>query len=823
MHMKTLRLIIFPLHKKVFSMKTYIFSLFIFALQLFGQEIRISGSVNDAESTAPLMGATVAAIEKSTGKVLAGTATEKSGRFALTVNRKAEDFRLRISFVGYSPYAADSINPRDGKADLGVITLSPSSATTGAVYVKGQKPMIEFHIDKQVINMEEVPGSNSGSVSDALKNTGIVEVEPTTSKISIRGNSNVTILIDGKPQAMADNLLSQMPATYVDKVEVITTPSAKDDPEGDGGTINIITKKERRDNFNGSLSAFSSTQNLGFGNFVFNYRKNAWNFFSSGNSYFGELRRTSDIQRTNYFSTALHSQTSATENIMRGYMAGLKLGFDYDIDTMNSLTVTSNWNKTHGKMINIAHNTNYNLAGSQTYSYYVDDNGNGDFNNYTVSSNYKHKMPEKGHEITADLFYSDMRNSMDNLMKTSVSYLPAFPALQKGVNDVSNKTLILNSDYVFPTQLYGKIEAGYKFTRRDRRTELQSGNYSYLSESYSDSLRLSNIFDYTENIHAVYSSYTNKLSIIEYKLGLRVENTETDGKQHMSNEIFSTRYTSLFPSLGLAYKFTEMFQIAFNASRKINRPQMEMINPFVRVNGPNNITRGNPRLEPTYTNSFELKVNPLLNIYYNTSKGRPSSLTTNVDDSVSVTTTINSAASNNYGFEITFPLINEPRFPIKLPEWFKMATLRISYNRLREEGKYLSEAYSIDRPTWRFNGNLSVVLWEGINAMTYYNIALRSEDARYKNGKVVFVGLMLSKEFFDKKLQISLMANDIFDNARPSVETFGTNFYSNAKNKFVGSRSVGLSLRYNFNDFANRQEKTIDDGRDKDEGLFNNR
>jgi hypothetical protein len=385
---------------------------------------------------------------------------------------------------------------------------------------------------------------------------------------------------------------------------------------------------------------------------------------------------------------------------------------------------------------------------------------------------------------------------------------------------VNNKTVILNTDYVNPTETFGKIEAGYKFTLRNRKATLENLNYSYYTGIYYDSLNQSNVFTYRENIHALYLSYSNKISVIDYKLGLRDEQTLTDGVQEVTGEEFRTNYNSLFPTFGLAYKMNEIFQLSFNAARKINRPQMEMINPFVKVNGPNSITVGNPRLTPTYTNSFELKFNPILNLYYNDSKGRPSTISTNVNDSITVNTTINSASNKNYGFELTIPIINDPKFPVKLPDWLGMFNVRIAYMRFIENGSYSTEIYSIKRDSWKFSGNCNLNLWWDINLIFYYNIALKTFDDRYRTNASPFAGMFIKKEFFDKKLTIGLNINDLFDAMRPVNETYGSNFYSYSKSNTWRSRNVGLSARYNFNDFTNHQEKEVDDGRDKDGGIF---
>jgi hypothetical protein len=797
-----------------------VLNFFVFTYTISAQTHTITGNIKDFKSGTPMQGVTVALYSKTNQKVLGGTSSNENGLFTLKSSFKEKDILIRFSFIGYETKQIDSIDFLNNKADLGTILLKPSSIMKSAVEITGQKPMVEFYVDKQVINMDQVPGAQSGSVSDALRNTGIVEVDPASSKISIRGNSNVNILIDGKPQPMADNLLSQMPASYIDKVEVITTPSAKDDPEGDAGTINIITKKEHHDNYNGTFAFYSATQQIGMLSSAINYRKGSLNLFGSANGYWGKFTKYTNGERINYLSNILHSQNSIGQSLTQGYMSNVKLGLDYDFDTLNSLSFTGNYYKTNGKMIISADNINYNLAGIESYSYSTKDDGHGDFNNYNISADYKKKFDTKGHEITADAFFTTVVNSTHDLLTTGFSYLPLYPGLQNNNNDVNNKTVILNTDYINPTETLGKIEVGYKFTFRDRKAALANLNYSYFTGAYSDSLNLSNIFRYRENIHAFYLSYSNKISVIDYKLGLRDEQTLTDGVQEATGEEFKRDYNSLFPTFGLAYKMNELFQLSLNAARKINRPQMEMINPFIKVNGPNNITRGNPQLAPTYTNSFEFKFNPFLNIYYNDSKGRPSSISTNINDSITVNTTINSASNKSYGFELTIPIINDPKFPVKLPDWLGMFNVRIAYNRFIENGSYLSEIYSIKRDSWKFSGNCNLNLWWDINVIFYYNIALKTEDDRYRTNASPFAGMFIKKDFLDKKLTIGFNINDLFDAMRPVNETYGSNFYSYSKSNTWRNRNIGLSIKYNFNDFTNHQEKEVDDGRDKDGGLF---
>ncbi|MGA7721489.1 MAG: TonB-dependent receptor [Ignavibacteriaceae bacterium] len=804
--------------KSILSFLLFIF----FAYSTLAQTRFITGIVRDAQNHAQIEGVTIAVYSKSNQKVLGGTSTNEKGSFKIKCTFKEKNIALRLSFIGYETIKIDSLAFINNNSDIGTVELTPLPIILNSVEIKAQKPMIEYHTDKQVINIDQVPGSESGSVSDALNNTGIVDVDPSTSKLSLRGNSNVKILIDGKPQEMADNLLSQMPASYIDKIEVITTPSAKDDPEGDAGIINIITKKETGQNYNGTFSMAGTSMDVGYGSLDLNYRKKSFNIFGSAITYLGRYTRLSSGNRTNYLSDILHSQTYDGNILTRGYMSSFKLGLDYDFDSLNSVSLTGNFNKTHGKMTNSNDYANYDINNYQTYLYNTIDDGKGDFNNYTFSTDYKRKFNSGGHEWSADVFISNMFNNTHDLLTTEYSYLPLNPALQLNDNDVHNKTLILNTDYVNPIESFGKIEAGYKFTLRDRRAALVNNNYSYLSGDYYDSLGLSNIFRYRENIHAVYLAYTNKISFIEYKLGLRDELTFTDGLQETTGEEFKTDYNSLFPSLGISYKISDLFQFSFNAGRKINRPQLDMINPFIKVNGPNNITIGNPRLAPTYMNSYELRFNPIVNIYYTDSKGRPSSISTNIQDSITVNTTINSTSNKTYGAELTIPIINDPKFPVKLPGWFSMFNVRISYNHLSENGGYLTEVYSINRDSWKFSGNCNLNIWWDITAIFFYNIALKTEDERYRTGATDNANLYFKKDFLDKKLTIGLILKDIFNDVHPVNETYGSNFYSYNRSETIRSRNIGITFRYNFNNFTNRHEKEIDDERDKSDALFKN-
>jgi hypothetical protein len=750
------------------------------------------------------------------GKTIGGASTDKEGKFNIGIMRE-DKITIRFSMVGYETKEIDTLLSEKSE-NLGTIKLKSTSILLSDVVIKTARPMVEYFIDKQVINIERVPGS-SGSVADALRNSGIVDVDQATNKVSIRGNSEVKILIDGKPMQMAENILGQLPASSVDKVEVITSTSAKDDPEGDAGILNIITKTGALGNYNGAISLTASNVNMNFGNLMFNIRTGKFNFFGNVMGGLGKMRFDNKIDRTNYNSQNFYLQKSRGISNMEGFLTNIKAGFDFDYDTATTFTLSGNLYKLKYDQDINTNNNIFNQSERFLYYYLLQNNGNMDNTNYTMTGFVKRKFNSKGTEFTLDAFYSNLKNDFDTELKTEYAFNPDYPMIQKTINNIRNNTLIVKSDFVNPTDI-GKFETGYHFTFRDRGNDYNISNYSYLHKSWFDSLNYSNIFNYKENIHALYLMYTNNINKFEFKAGLRAEQTFTTGNQATSGEMFKSEYSSFFPSVMLAYKLSEQMQINFNISRRINRPRMEYINPFSVYNGPNNFSRGNPKLEPTYVNLYEFKLAQFLNLYHSNSKGNPQLVETTLSDSVTINTRINMSSVKTYGLELTIPYINSPQFPFKLPDFVTFIYLRYNLNKSIQSGNYLTEDLSYSRVFWNFSANAGFRIWYDLDIMFSCRYMPNLKDERnysYANTYLVFV---LSKDFWDKKLKVSLVFNDILNSNKRRNETFGSNFHTYAENINVNNKGIFLSVNFSFNDFKNRRERNVDDGRDKtDEGF----
>jgi outer membrane receptor protein involved in Fe transport len=791
---------------------------FVFALLLavvsFPQTKTYTGTVSDSLTADKLPGVNVVSITKEDSTVYTGAATDADGKFILKVPVSRDVF-LRVSMVGYKTRDIELPETKD-ETELGNILLSQSAVTLSDIEVRGVKPMLEYEVGKVVVNIDKVPG-NTSSVSDALKNTGLIDVDPQSKKISVRGSSAVNIMIDGRPVPMADELLSQMPASYIEKAEITTVPSAKEDPEGAAGILNIITKKNTSDNYNGSVSLSGSTQKFGYGNIMLNYKKGSFNVNGGFMGFMGSMANTMTSRRINNNSSSLHYINTASESNFDPNMKGFNLGLDYDPDTVNNFSVTGSYNqmKFSGKSDAFAGNYDENYL--PVYNYLQISERDIDFKSYTYTAYYRRKFDQKGHELTADAYYLKQDNTNNTGMSTAYNYLAGYPELQETDRHEKNNTVILKTDYVNPSETIGKFEAGYRFTFRDRENVYENSNFSYPANSWIDSLSLGNTFKYKEIINAAYLTYSQKIYVFDVKAGLRLEQTLTEGDQVKTHEVFKSDYTSLFPSLNVAYKLTDLYQLSFNAARRITRPVMDQINPFTFVTAPNQVFRGNQKIEPTYTNVFEIGLSTLLKFYYNDTKGRTTSFTTVESDTISVSTWINSIATKTYGAEFNMPIMNGPTSPVTLPDWLTMININASYQYMTEEAGYMSDDYNISRNVYRLGGNLNLKLWYDVDASFYISYNPKQRDDRFVTKSTTYAGLSFSKNYFDRKLNISLFFNDLFNSSQFSTETITDAFYSSLRYAMHNSRSVGISVRYSFNDFKMKNERTVDDGRDRTE------
>jgi len=790
----------------------FIFFIFILSRFVYPQSVNnfsLTGGVVDSALGTGLIGANVTVLSRSDGKILSQATCNEKGYF--TMEKISEsNVRAKFSMLGYQTKVIDSI-PLEKTYRLGVIKLRSTLILMPEAVVSSIKPMIEFQVDRQIINMDQVPGS-TGSLTDALKNTGSVEVDPQSSAITVRGQS-VKIQMDGRPFEMPASMLAQLPASMVDQVELILSPSAKESAEEGAYILNIISKKGNPDSYSGSISLNTSTNTRTYGSLNLNYKTGKFNFFGAFFGGFADMTNISSSEKFNYNSNSLYHQKSEGENKFNGYMGYYKLGFDYTLDDNNSFTLYGTIPQykfsTGGTSLSIVEN---NLLQPQ-YDYLNKSNSIYRSNAFSLYGFYKKKFDAKGHELTFDSYVTKMVNPSNSELNTGYSYNPRSPQLHNSNTDEKASTFISKIEYVIPTSL-GKFESGYHFTFRTRENDYSSFDFSYTQNNWNDSLGLSNLFSYKENIHALYITYSKEFGKIGIKTGVRAENLTTNGEQKTTGNNFSGSYLNFFPNINLSYKFNDLFQLTFNAFRRVRYPQMYYVNPFKTYNGPNNYTAGNPAIKPSFIHSYAVSLSQYVNVYYVYTTGLFDYVMANVNDSVTFNSPVNLSSNKTYGVELTLPYYNSPMMPFHLPDFISMINVQIGYTYQKKIGTYLTE----DLSDWGYrkwmNVNLGLKLWWEVDASFYFRFTPKTESKKYVSNRQTDLSLYLSKSVWGNKLKINLSVSDLLNSNKYDRQTLGTDFLYRSSYIPYRSRSISIGLTYMMNDFKDRRDRSLDDGRD---------
>lgn len=802
--------------KKDFEMKLFYisFSLFLIIFDItFAQKqintYKLSGTVIDLTANKALSKATILVSSRPETKELTGATTDEKGYFNIP-NIHERYIRAKFSMVGYQSQVIDSIDLAETPG-IGLIKLIQTSVVMPEVVIRSIKPMIEIKIDKQIINMDRVPGSN-GTLIAVLRNSGAVEVDPKSNTLSIRGQA-VKIQIDGHSFDLSQDELSTMPADMFDQAEVILSPGAKESAEGGAYILNLISKKSVLDNLNGSFGLGSSTSNRHSISTNLNYKSNKLNTFGSFSGILGGNKNTSSSNQTNYQSINLYNQTSNGNYRNDFYKVTGKLGIDYNYNEKNLFTLFANTMYYKGTSENLYDNLIRNNQAIMQYSF--ENRGNSDFSGYSnsVTGSYQRKFGREGHELTLDLYYVNLGIPSDNFINVFYSSKPDFPEKQHSNTDLRSNSFVFRLNYMFPF-FSGNIETGYNFSTRNRENDYNSLNYSYLQNNWLDSMKLSNLFRYKEKIHALYVSYAVKSDKFEIKTGLRAEDLLTDGRQLTTNENFSKDFLNLFPNFNIAYKFNKSWQLTFNTFRRVTYPQLDYINPFRIYNGPNNYSEGNPGLEPYFISSYGLSLSQYLNVYYVQSTSLVSNVTTVLDDSISFNRYINLSSGKTYGMELNLPYYNTPSSLFHLPEFLSMCNLQFSYRYYRQNGQYINENMTYINKAWNLRSQMSLKLPYDVNGMLSFYYIPGTSNIRTKTSTLRLLSISFNRGFMDHKLKVGLSFSDILNTLKTSSESFGSNYYIISNSSVVNSRSVTISFTYMFNNFKERNDKNLDDGRD---------
>ena len=691
------------------SIKLLLFCIFIFGIsatyaqipgaagnrgQMGGQNMNMGhfyGKVLESVNNKPLEAASVLLIQnkfdtatkKRKDVIVAGLLTDKKGDFSLENLNIMSQYKLRITAIGFKPYeekVAFEINMGAAKPggdmsgmlnaidkDLGNLTLTPDAQQLENVTVSASKALFTMNIDRKVFNVEKNLTSVGGTAVDVMKNVPSVNVD-IDGNVTLR-NASPQIFIDGRPTTLT---LEQIPADEIASIEIITNPSAKFDASGGGaGILNIVMKKNRKAGYNGNINAsIDSRGRPGFGGDI-NIKQNKINFFARARVNSRKSISIVNSDRTNFLNNDTISLFTQNNNpINKGFFAFGRGGFDYFIDNRNTLTVGATYVTGRFKntdLIHIDRDTLYqnNLLVSDFG--YRDTRTEFMFQNTGANISFKHNFAKPNKEWTVDANYNLSKN--DNAGDYNTQYFnpnnsPKTAAIvERTGGGGTTKFFTVQSDYVNPITENIKIEMGIRGALRNYVSSLSNfiqdgtGKYVLLPN-------FSNNYEFTDQVYAAYTTFSQKIKDFTYQLGLRVESSSYTGTLTSTNQKFKNEYPfSLFPSMFMTYKVNDKSDLQVNYSRKINRPNFFQLIPNYDVSDPLNLSIGNPNLIPEFTNLAEIayqtqfakKTTFLASVYFKNTNN----LITNYqyrDPKVNnelVSSFINANKSYNVGLELT--------------------------------------------------------------------------------------------------------------------------------------------------------------------------
>ncbi|MDB9966784.1 TonB-dependent receptor [Flavobacteriaceae bacterium] len=788
-------------------------------------EVIVTGTVTDSETNIPLEYATISVFNVNSEDAINGVITDSNGEFSIELSKGNYDFKVEFISFKIKYYRNITVN---NPLSLGTIELSIDENILDEIEVIGEKTEIEIKLDKTVYNIGKDLTLKGSSVSDVLDNLPSIEVD-IEGNVSLRGNESVRILINGKPSGLvgisSNEALKQFPSESVEKVEVITSPSARYNAEGTAGIINIILRRSKLTGFNGSLSLNSGYPERYGVSANLNYRTKKLNFFNN----IGYNTRTSEgsfINETEYYTNQAINNF-LNENGVRGSERNsnyLNTGIEYFISDKTSVVGSYVFRKSDG-FTNNTNNVNQNFNSISKFSERLEKESEIDDTN-EFSINLTHDFNKEGHVLTMD--YQKEKSSENENGFISNSQLK--PILTKYLSEKVNTDEIQESelfkiDYVLPIKKDGQFELGFRRSNQHQDIDYLAKNED-LNGNFINDLNLSNTLLYNEKVNAFYTQYGNKKNKFSYLLGLRYEESKTAVKQLANNTNNVKNYNDFFPTLNLSYQIKENETITFGYNRRIRRARSYFINPFPSKSSATNIFQGNPNIDPTYSNGIDLgylkryeKLTLNGSIYYRKETGVFTFISENTGDFVLVNeilvpvlrrTPINLASNKQIGLELNANFNQSKNWRLNGSlNFYESETL----------GEYMGIVYDSKNLTWsgRLSNNLK--LFSSVDWQTSFRYRAPQKTAVSERKASIYSNTAFSKDLLKDKITLTFKVNDIFETGKWRIESFNENYRSYSESNWRGGRTLELNLIYRFNQ-KKKETRNSGDYNDYSEGGF---
>ena len=767
-------------------MKRLIVVLFLFGLSISGfsqqpggkkfKKIKIEGVVIDKETQDPLEYTTISLLNDSSPDLIQGGITDKNGKFIIEVF--PGKYNITLEYIGFDKIILkDKVISID--EDFGIFELEIVTESLNEVELVGERTEVEIRLDKRIYNVGKDITVRGGSVADVLDNVPSVSVD-VEGNVALRGNQNVRILINGKPSGLVGlsgpQGLRSLPAESIEKVEVVTSPSARYEASGTAGILNVILKKEELEGFNGSFIFNGGVPTTYGGNATLNWRTKKINIFSTTSLRDSESRGGGDFESENFNPVRFVNEDRDYQRNRKSIF--FNLGAEYYFNDDTSLTISGFVRTSDNESNNNTKIDDLNAAGVV-----VDQFGRYQFeeeidNSQQFTTNFTKKFDDKGHELVIEFQTESSEEDESDLAENTSTFN------QESDTFEDQSRTLLQMDYVWPVNENTQFEIGYRGDFSLQETDYNV--FDLLDNGRTPNTELTNFLGFTQKINAAYAQFGKKINKFSYLIGLRMEKTHIEINQKTAKIFKEKDYTDWFPTLNFSFEFNEKENITLGYSRRIRRPRSWSLNPFRSLTSLTFFRQGNPDLDPSYSNLFDLgylkrwnKFTFNSSVYYQKATQVIERITETTGELVVVSvdplvelpefrsTSVNLSENIRTGTE--FILTYSPKRQVRLSG---------NFNIFYSETIGFYKGVPLDRKivSWFMRFNSSFPMAFGINTqLNGFYFGPRANAQTESKGVVSFSGA-LNKPMFKDKATLSFRVSDIFNSSRRKSTTETADF-----------------------------------------------
>lgn len=783
----------------------------------------IMGKIVEKSTGQPVAFANVATFRSGNPEILTGINSEEDGSFILSELDYGR-YDLIISFLGYEELIIKNIeiSSQDRLAKLGEVILTESVNQLQEVQVTAERELIQMGLDKKVYNVSRDLSSTGGDASEVLKNIPSVTVD-VDGNVSLRGSENVRIMIDGRPSGLVGMdrraVLQQLPAGMIEAVEVMTNPSAKYSPEGMSGIINIITKKQNKKGFNLIANVNAGTNGTLDGGLNLNYRTGKFNFFSNYSARYSDNWRRGISERQTFLAdtTFFVDNYSDFDNRRMGHTINGGLDFYLHSKSVLSANATFSPRQEKGEGINEFFYSDYqDRLTLRSNRFEVEQE---DEQTFEMSLNFNHSFKKQGHMLNLTINHSENpeveKGNFEEYFLTPAGIELDNPLFQKSVDDANNSLSLFQGDYVLPIAEKWKLESGFRSTFQNQKNDYRLEDFDPATSTYLVNDTFSNRFDFTEDIHALYTTFSGAFKKFEFQAGILGEQTNINPVLLLSNQEFPQNYFYAFPSASFAYVIEGFQKVQLSYSKRINRPNVRSMIPVPDFGNRLDIRTGNPALKPELIHSYEIEylnswdIGSLnASLFYRQMDDLITRLVEVQPDGRRLIMPTNLLSGKNYGLELVGTL---------RPYKFWNMNASFSYYRNEIDGQNIEADLNNSGYQWNTRLISNFTFWKDLNMQWFTFYRSRGVTAQGEMYPFFWMDFGFRKPVFKGKGAVNFRISDLFNTRRFKHKVIDTDQIAEMEFRRQ-SQAFVLGFSYQFGQMDNkRRQKNGQEGREFDD------